>query len=118
MNAKRALSLIAWGLALSAAGRAQTNSVLTFTNRFATFTNLQGQTYNRVELVRADDRRILYRCEGGGGTVYYTNLSPATLESLGLSADRIAVAAEQAVQEAASFKAKRGAFHHFAPTGE
>lgn len=100
MNAKRALSLIACCLALSPPGQAQTNSVVTFTNRFATFTNLQGQTYNRVELVRADDRRIIYRCEGGGGTVYYTNLSPATLESLGLSTNRIALAAEQARQEA------------------
>lgn len=100
MNAEEALSLIACWLALSPAGQAQTNSVITFTNRFATFTNLQGQMYSNVELVRAEDRRIMYRCEGGGGTVYYTNLSPATLEGMGLSTNRIALAAEQARQEA------------------
>ena len=45
----------------------------------ATFTNLAGDVFQDVRLVRADDDGIIYRfSEGvGGGGVFYTNLTAA-----------------------------------------
>jgi hypothetical protein len=91
--------------ALTLTATAETNSVITFTNRYETITNLQGHVYEQVELVRADLDGIVYRCEGGGGRISYTNMSPDKLESLGIDTNRIAIAAERAAMNAAQRKA-------------
>lgn len=91
--------------ALTLTATAETNSVITFTNRYETITNLQGQVYEHVELVRADLDGIVYRCEGGGGRISYTNMFPDKLEALGIDTNRIAIAAERAAMNAAQRKA-------------
>ena len=80
--------------------QAQPGSTITFTNRFATITNLQGRVYAHIELVRADANGILYRVEGGGGMIWYTNLSPGVLEELGIPAERIEALEERTTQAA------------------
>ena len=47
--------------------RAQSDSVITFGDRFETFTNLQGRVYEHVQLIRAEDGCITYRVGDGGG---------------------------------------------------
>lgn len=75
---------------------AQTNRIITFTNRFATFTDLRGRVYEGVELVRADFDAIIYLTPTGGGQVYYTNLAPKTLQEFGIPTNRIELAALRA----------------------
>jgi hypothetical protein len=85
---------------------AQSNSVITFTNRFATFTNLQGRVYDHVQLIRADANGIIYRMEDGGGFISFTNLAPATLQELGVPTNRIALAEQRALLRAEQLKKK------------
>ena len=65
-------------------GVAPGQDAITFTNRLATFTNLQREVFRDVRLVRADAAGIIYREGAGGGRVCYTNLPPAFLELLGI----------------------------------
>jgi hypothetical protein len=67
-------------------GVAPGQDAITFTNRLATFTNLQGEVFRDVRLVRADADGIIYRetVGVGGGRVFYTNLPQPVLKSLGL----------------------------------
>ena len=53
---------------------------ITFTNRVATFTNLQGTVYKDVTITKGDLDGIVWREGAGGGRICYTNLSPALLE--------------------------------------
>ena len=46
---------------------------ITFTNKTATFTNLQGQLYKGVELVKADLDGLTWRDEGGARRICYCN---------------------------------------------
>lgn len=73
---------------------------ITFTNRTATFTTLQGQPYRRVQLVRADLDGLIWRDGASGGRICYTNLAPDLLESLGISSNRIEVARARAQKKA------------------
>src|SRR5947207_13508744 len=73
---------------------------ISFTNRTATFTNLEGQLYQRVQLVRADDDGLIWRDEASGGRICYTNLNPDLLESFGISSNRIDIARARAEQKA------------------
>jgi hypothetical protein len=61
---------------------------ITFTNKTATFTNLEGRVYNKVTLVKATDYGIVWKGDGMG-LVHYTNLSPAVLTSLGIGLERV-----------------------------
>lgn len=73
-------------LVLGFIGVAPGQDAITFTNRLATFTNLQGEVFRDVRLVRADADGIIYRetVGVGGGRVFYTNLPQPVLKSLGL----------------------------------
>src|ERR1039457_954342 len=88
-------------------GVAAGQDTLTFTNKLATFTNLQGQVYRDVQLVRADAYSIIYRETVGGGSVCLTNLPVAFLESLGISSNQITVAKAGADRRAAGDAAYR-----------
>ena len=57
-----------------------------FTNRVATFTNLQGQAMVNASLIRADGSQLIFKTNDVYGTVNLTNLAPATLEMLGVPA--------------------------------
>jgi hypothetical protein len=72
---------------------------ITFTNRTATFTTLEGQTY-RVQLVRGDLDGLIWRDGASGGRICYTNLAPDLLESFGISSNRIEVARARAEKKA------------------
>lgn len=71
-----------------------------FTNRTATFTNLQGLAYNHVQLVRGDQDGLIWRDGASGGRICYTNLHPDLLESFGISSNRIEIARGRAVRKA------------------
>ena len=71
---------------------------ITFTNKIATFTNLQGRLYDTVLIERANSSGIVYRSGGTLGMVAYTNLSPATLEEIGVPLDRLDAAKARAEQ--------------------
>jgi hypothetical protein len=73
---------------------------ITFTNRTATFTDLQGRTYRRVQLVRGDLDGLIWRDGASGGRICYTNLSPELLESFGISSNRIEIARARAEKKA------------------
>jgi hypothetical protein len=74
---------------------------IVFTNKTATFTNLQGRVYTNVTLVKATQDGLLWRGDSMG-LIAYTNLSPALLESLGVPTNRIEQARERATQAAAA----------------
>ncbi len=81
-----------------------------FTNKVVTFTNLQGEGFKDVRLVRGDRLGLVWRDDSGGGRVLYTNLSPAFLSSIGISQDRIKTGAAAIAAKAAAdarFKALR-----------
>jgi hypothetical protein len=69
---------------------------ITFTNKTATFTNLQGKIFARVELIRADSDGLVWRDGASGGRVCYTNLHPSFLEELKIPTNRIEVARSRA----------------------
>lgn len=73
---------------------------ITFTNRTASFTSLQGQSYKGVHLVRADSDGLIWRDGASGGRICYTNLDPELLESLGISSNRIEIARARAEHKA------------------
>ena len=80
---------------------------IVFTNKTASFTNLQGRVYSAVELVRADLDGLIWREAGSGGRVCFTNLSVDTLERLGIPTNRIQIAAERAARKTTSDAAIR-----------
>lgn len=75
---------------------------IVFTNRIATFTNLQGRAYKGVRLVKGDLDGVIWReAEGvGGGRISYTNLDVALLDSWGIPTNRIETAKTRAGQKA------------------
>jgi hypothetical protein len=72
-----------------------------FTNKTATFTNLEGRVYTNVTLVKANRDGLIWSGDGMG-VVCYTNLSPVFLKSLGIPAERIEQARARSAQRAAS----------------
>ena len=91
-----AVVLLLWGTAWQAVA----GSDITFTNRIASFTNLQGQVYRRVLLIRGDDDGLIWRDGVSGGRVCYTNLHPDVLEYFGISSNRIEIARLRAEKKA------------------
>lgn len=73
---------------------------IAFNNRTASFTNLQGQVYNHVQLVRGDLDGLIWRDGASGCRICYTNLAPGLLESLGIPTNRIELAKVRAQQKA------------------
>lgn len=70
-------------------------------NRVASFTDLQGRAYFNVTLVKGDLDGLIWRDrKGSGGRICYTNLSADFLGTLGIPAERIAVAGDRAAQKA------------------
>jgi hypothetical protein len=96
MKASELLILVSLG---SAFFSAQADDI-TFTNKTATFRNLQGQVYYRVELVRGDLDGLIWRRAASGGRICYTNLDPDLLESFGISSNRIEIARARAEHKA------------------
>src|SRR5258708_13865950 len=77
-----------------------------FTNKVASFTNLQGKAFVGVELVRANNDGVVWRDkEGGMGLVSYTNVSPALLTSWGIPEDRAELMRTREEQKRAAAKA-------------
>ena len=64
-------------LVLGFVGIAPGQDTITFPNKLATFTNLQGEVFRDVRVVRADEDGIVYRetVGVGGGRVFYTKLA-------------------------------------------
>ena len=81
-------------------GRCQQVADLVFTNKFATFTNLQGEKFTGAELIHADATQVVFKTNNIFGAVKFTNLSTATLESLGIPLSRLNLAHELEVQKA------------------
>jgi hypothetical protein len=81
-------------------GQCQQAANLAFTNKFATFTNLQGETFIHAELIEADATQVVFKTNNIFGAVKFTNLSTATLESLGIPLSRLDLAKELQVQKA------------------
>jgi hypothetical protein len=78
-----------------------------FTNKVASFTNLQGETFTQVVLVRGDLDGVIWRNGSSGGRVCYTNLDPLLLERWGISTNRIEIARSRAARKAAVEAASR-----------
>jgi hypothetical protein len=75
-------------------GRCQPAANLVFTNKFATFTDLHGEKFVGAELIEADATQVVFKTNGIFGAVKFTNLSTATLESLGIPLSRLDLAQE------------------------
>jgi hypothetical protein len=54
---------------------------ITFTNRMATFSNLEGRLFFNVTLVKANQDGVIWRDGAGGGSGWYANLNPALLKN-------------------------------------
>jgi hypothetical protein len=63
--------------------------LIEFTNKIASFTNLQGEAFNQVSLVRGDLDGVIWRNGPNGGRVCYTNLHPVFLQDWGIPTNRI-----------------------------
>ncbi len=85
-------------------------ATIAFTNKTATFTNLQGRVFKDVELVRGDLDGLIWRREASGGRICYTNLDTEVLESFGISSNRIAVALARAQHKAVADAQYRAAW--------
>lgn len=75
---------------------------ITFTNKVTTFTNLQGQIFANVHLIRGDLDGLIWRSDASGGRVCYTNLNTEWLTSVGISSNRVEIARARAAKKAIS----------------
>ena len=85
---------------------------IVFTNRTATFTNLQGIAFKDATLIKADLDGLVWRNGASGGRICYTNLDPGFLEHIGVPTNRIAIAKRRAEHKAVSdaqYRAARNA---------
>jgi hypothetical protein len=81
-----------------------------FTNKVATFTNLQGVAFKHVTLVKGDLDGVIWRDTVSGGRICYTNLHPELLESWGISTNRIEIALDRAQHKAVADAKYRAAW--------
>jgi hypothetical protein len=63
----------------------QASAELYFTNEVASFTNLEGETFERAKLIEADSSQLVFETNRIFGAVAFTNLSPAVLDRVGIS---------------------------------
>ncbi len=96
-------------LALSVFLAATFAADITFTNKTVTFTNLEGNVYAQVDLVRADMDGLVWRAEASGGRVCYTNLEPAFMQALGIPTNRINLARARSERRAVASAQARAA---------
>jgi hypothetical protein len=82
---------------------------ITFTNRTASFTNLEGHVFSNITLSHADLDGVIWRSDRSAGRICFTNLSPKLLESWSIPTNRIQIAAERASERAARSKMERSA---------
>lgn len=71
-------------------------------SRPATFTNLEGRSFEGVALSKADLDGVIWRKDASGGRVCFTNLSPALLDLWGIPTNRIEIARSRAERRAMS----------------
>lgn len=71
-----------------------------FTNRIETFTNLQGEVFSQVTLIRGDLDGVIWRKGASGGRVCYTNLPLGFVAHLGISTNRVQIARRRAAESA------------------
>lgn len=76
------------------------SDLIEFTNKVATFTNLQGEVFTKVLLQRGDLDGVIWRNGVSGGRVCYTNLHPALLKEWGIPSNRIDIARTRAQRKA------------------
>jgi hypothetical protein len=96
------LNLVLWFaacLAVSVAQSAKTADIF-FTNKFVTFTNLQGRIFQQVQLLSGDWDGVIWRDDMCAGRVSYTNLSTAFLDAWDIPTNRIGVARKRAEHRA------------------
>ena len=97
----KALKLAAVAFLLAARSvLAQTGDTIDLKDVTVTFTNLHAEVYTNVTLARANLDGVIYFCDGGGGQVSYTNLSPELLAQWGIPTNRIGIAAQRAAAKA------------------
>jgi hypothetical protein len=82
---------------------------ITFTNRTATFTNLEGRLFFNVTLIKTNQDGVIWSDDSGGGQVSYTNLSPALLQEWGIPLERIEEARVRAGKKAVADAQRRAA---------
>jgi hypothetical protein len=80
-----------------------------FANRVVSFTNLQGEAFRDVQLIRGDLDGVVWRAGVSGGRVSYTNLDGLLLGAWGISSNRVGVARSRAEQKAALAAQERAA---------
>jgi hypothetical protein len=88
-------------------GQSQTTMDLWFTNRIVTFTNLQGERFAHAEVVEADASQVVFKTNDIFGTVKLTNLSPATLEWIGIPPEQLELAHQLEIQKAQALAHQR-----------
>jgi len=99
-------------LAVLSALAVHASDTIEFTNRVETFTNLQGQVFSQVMLIRGDLDGVVWRKEASGGRICFTNLSLGFMAYLGIPTNRVQIArtrAAQSAQEHSRFMAERQA---------
>ena len=112
----------AWGwlisslaILLAVNGYAAPGASVSFTNKIATFQDLQGHSYLEATIVRADFNadgtgQIIYRVNGDYNAVSFSKLSPDTLSYLGVPSDYAEIARNQdAKKQAAAAKEAQAA---------
>ncbi len=88
-------------------GQCQTSPDLWFTNRVVTFTNLEGERFVDADLVEAGISQVVFKTNGIFGAVKFTNLSPATLELIGIPPSQLELAHELEIQKAEALAHQR-----------
>lgn len=73
-----------------------------FTNKTATFTNLEGRLFKDVQLSRGDWDGVIWRDGASGGRICYTNLHTSLLEAWGIPTNRTDIALARAQRKAIS----------------
>jgi hypothetical protein len=94
----KAIKLVFALFSLLAAASAQE---ICFTNHTVSFTNLEGKSFQAVQLTTADRDGVIWRLDASGGRVCYTNLHPDLLEAWGIPTNRIAEALRRAEKRTA-----------------
>jgi hypothetical protein len=85
----------------------QASGELYFTNKIATFSSLDGQSYLAAQLVEADSSRIIFKTNGVFEAVAFTNLSPETLDQIGITQDYLASLKQSAANRAVALAKER-----------
>ena len=85
----------------------QCGAVLSFTNKVATFSSLDGQMYVGAQLVEADSSRIIFKTNGVFDAVAFTNLSADTLDRIGITQDYLDSVRDGEARKAVALAAQR-----------